>query len=91
MDAIRAKIPIRDGSPATRKEHVNHYIGTLDDRELARMLAILRLGDADDLEETLQKCKNIEVEKLTPVWGRINFDSVLRHRRSKRQRSRPGL
>jgi hypothetical protein len=36
--AIRAKIPFRDGSAATRKEHVNHYIGTLDDRDLARIL-----------------------------------------------------
>ena len=47
---IREKIPIRYGSPTTRKEHVNHYIGTLDDRDLARMLTMLRLGDADDLE-----------------------------------------
>ena len=52
--AFRANIPIRDGSPATRKEHVNHYIGTLEDRDLARKLTMLRLGDADDLEETLQ-------------------------------------
>ena len=50
VTAIRAKIPIRDGSPATRKEHVNHYIGTLGDRDLARMLTMLRLGDSDDLE-----------------------------------------
>ena len=47
--AIRVKIQIRDGSPATRKEHDNHYIATLDDRNLARMLTMLRLGDADDL------------------------------------------
>ena len=58
--AIRAKIPIRDGSPATRKDHVNHYIGTLDDRDMARMLTMLRLGDADDLEETLQECNNMK-------------------------------
>ena len=49
MAAIRAKVPIQDGSAAARKEHVNHYIGTLDDRDLARMLTMLRLGDADDL------------------------------------------
>ena len=85
--AIRAKIPIRDGSPATRKEHVNHYIGTLDDRVLARMLTILRLGDADDLEK---RCKNVrtwKLEKLTPLWDRANFDSVLRHRRFKFQQN----
>ena len=49
VDAIRLKIPIRDGSLAIRKEHVNHYIGTLDDRDLARMLTMLRFGDADNL------------------------------------------
>ena len=58
---IREKIPIRDMSSAIRKEHVNPYIGTLDDCDLARMLTILRLGYADDLEETLQKCKNMEI------------------------------
>ena len=58
---IREKIPIRDVLSAIRKEHVNPYIGTLDDCDLARMLTILRLGYADDLEETLQKCKNMEI------------------------------
>ena len=48
--AIQAKILRRDGPSEIRKEHVNHYIGTLNDRDLAIMLTILRLGDADDLE-----------------------------------------
>ena len=73
MAAIRAKIPIRDGSPATRKEHVNHCIGTLDDRDLARMLTMLRLGDADDLEETLQKCENMEVREAHASMGSSKF------------------
>ena len=59
--AIRAKIPMRDGTSPIRKEHVSHYIGTLDDRDLARMLAMLHLGDSDDLEETLRECENMEV------------------------------
>ena len=59
--AIRAKIPMRDGPSLIRKEHVSHYIGTLDDRDLTRMLAMLRLGDSDDLEETLRECENMEV------------------------------
>ena len=50
VDAIRTKIPIRDASLAIRKEHVNYYVGTLDDRVLSRMLTMLRLVDADDLE-----------------------------------------
>lgn len=48
---------------ATRKEYVNQYIGTLDDRNTARMLTRLRLRDADDHEETLQECENIEVRE----------------------------
>ena len=51
--AIRAKIRILYVSPATREEYVNHYIGTLDDRDVVRMLTMLRLRDTDDLEKTL--------------------------------------
>ena len=71
--AIRAKIPIRDGSPATRKEHMNHYIGTLDDRDRARMFTMLRLRDADDLEETLQEFENMEVREAHASMGSSKF------------------
>ena len=71
--AIRAKILIRDGSPTTRKENMNHYIGTLDDRYLARMLTVLRLGDADDLEETLNGCENTEVREAHASMGSGKF------------------
>ena len=85
--AIRAKIPIRDGSPAIRKEHVNHYINTRDDRDLARMLTMLRL----EMQMIWKKrCKNVRTwkfEKLTPLWARANFDSVLRYRRPKCQQN----
>ena len=88
--AIRAS-PIRDGSSAIRKEPVNYYIGTLDDRDLSRMLKILLLEDADDLEETLKECENIDVrESYAPMKFKF-FDSVLRHRRPICQRKRPGL
>ena len=33
--AIRSKIPIRGGTSDIRKEHVDHYIGTEDGRDLA--------------------------------------------------------
>ena len=45
--AIRAKIAIREGEPAARREHVEHFIDTLDDRDLAKQLTLLRLDDAD--------------------------------------------
>ena len=51
--AIRAKIPIREGSPSALYEHVEHFIDTLKDRDLANQLMVLRLIDADDMEETL--------------------------------------
>ena len=71
--ALRAKISIQYGSPTTRKEHVNYYIGTLDDRDLARMLTMLRLGDSDDLEETLQECENMEAREAHASMGSSKF------------------
>ena len=56
-----AKIPVKDGSSTARREHVKHYIHTLDDRDFAKQLTLLRLGDADELEETLmalQRARN---------------------------------
>ena len=89
--AIRAKIPIRDGSPATLKEHVNHYIGTLEDRDLARMLTIYALEMQTILKKHFKNANTWKSENLTHQWGRANFDSVFRHRRPKFQRNRPGL
>ena len=37
------------------------------------MLTILRLGDADDLEETLQECENIEVREAHAPMGSNKF------------------
>jgi hypothetical protein len=51
---MRAKLPIKDGSPTARREHVEHFIETLDDRDLADQLALLRLADAETLEGTLR-------------------------------------
>ncbi|OWY91878.1 hypothetical protein PHMEG_00039353, partial [Phytophthora megakarya] len=51
---LRAKFQVKDGPLATRREHVEHFIETLDDRDLADQLALLRLTDAEDLEETLR-------------------------------------
>ncbi|POM68452.1 Hypothetical protein PHPALM_15391 [Phytophthora palmivora] len=51
---MRAKLQIKDGPGATRREHVEHFIETLDDRDLADQLALLGLADAEILEETLR-------------------------------------
>ena len=64
---------MRDRPSAIRKGHVNHYIGTLDDRDPATMLTILRFEDADDLEETLQECENMEVREAHASMGSNKF------------------
>ncbi|POM63045.1 hypothetical protein PHPALM_27726, partial [Phytophthora palmivora] len=51
---LRAKLKIKDGNAKDRREHVDHYIETLEDQDLADRLTLLRLSDADDLEEVLR-------------------------------------
>ncbi|KAE9263981.1 hypothetical protein PR003_g32959, partial [Phytophthora rubi] len=52
--ALRAKLKIKDGDSKTRREHVEHFIETLGDPDLADELTLLRLNDVDDLEEVLR-------------------------------------
>ncbi|OWY96112.1 LOW QUALITY PROTEIN: hypothetical protein PHMEG_00033709, partial [Phytophthora megakarya] len=51
---LRARLKIKDGSAKDRREHADHYIETLENQELAERLTLLRLTDADDLEEVLR-------------------------------------
>ncbi|GMF36341.1 unnamed protein product [Phytophthora fragariaefolia] len=51
---LRTRLQIKDGPPDVRREHVEHFIETLDDRDLADQLALLRIPDADTLEEVLR-------------------------------------
>ena len=71
--AIRAKISIREGTPATRREHVEHFIETLDDRDLAKQLTLLRLDDADDMEETLRAYQRMELRQGKASMGSNKF------------------
>ena len=48
---------------------MNHKIGSLDDHDLARMLIMLRLGDADDPKETLQEYENMEGREIHAFMG----------------------
>ena len=52
--AKKAKTRIRDGPSDVHCKHVENYIGTLDDRDLAKQLNLLRLRDADRMEEKLR-------------------------------------
>lgn len=71
--AIRAKIDIREGKLATRREHVEHFISTLDDRDLAKQLTLLRLTDADGMEETLRAYERMEARQKKAPMGSSKF------------------
>ncbi|KAE9357450.1 hypothetical protein PR003_g1776 [Phytophthora rubi] len=51
---VRARLKAKDGGTKERKEHVDHFIEALGDPELADRLVLLRLSDADGLEEVLR-------------------------------------
>ncbi|ETI35939.1 hypothetical protein F443_17835 [Phytophthora nicotianae P1569] len=58
---LRAKLRVKSGSSDVRCEHVEYFIETLDDSDLADQLALLRISDDDALEEGLrarQRVKN---------------------------------
>uniref|UniRef100_A0AAV1TW70 Uncharacterized protein n=1 Tax=Peronospora matthiolae TaxID=2874970 RepID=A0AAV1TW70_9STRA len=44
---------VMTGLPAARKEHVNHFIDTLDDPDLSNQLLLLNVEDADAMQKTL--------------------------------------
>ncbi|POM65152.1 LOW QUALITY PROTEIN: Hypothetical protein PHPALM_19184 [Phytophthora palmivora] len=46
---LRAKLKINDSNAKDRRKHVDHYIETLEDQELADRLTLIRLYDAYDL------------------------------------------
>ena len=71
--AIRAKILIRYGTPVTRREHVEHFIETIDDRDLAIQLTLLRLNDADAMEETLRAYQRMEAQRGKTAMGSSKF------------------
>ena len=74
--AKHAKIAIREERMATsdtRREHVEHFIATLDDRDLAKQLTLLRLKDVEELEETLRACQRMESRQLKASTGSNKF------------------
>ena len=51
---MSAKESVKDGAPDARKEHVNHFIDTLDDPDLFDQLLLLNVVDTDAMQEILQ-------------------------------------
>ena len=70
---LRAKIPVKDGTQSVRREHVEHFIHTLDDRDLVRQLTMLRLSDADELEDTLRALQRSENQQRKASMGPNKF------------------
>ncbi|CAI5709105.1 unnamed protein product [Peronospora effusa] len=65
----RAKIKIKDGSPKVQKDHVDHYVLTVDDPELADKLTMLRLADVEEWEEVLTACQRTKARRGKMLFG----------------------
>ncbi|POM71784.1 Hypothetical protein PHPALM_11597 [Phytophthora palmivora] len=68
---LKANLQIKDGPSEVRREHVEHFIETLDDRALADHLALLRIPDADTLEEALRSRQRAKARQSKAVYGSI--------------------
>ncbi|POM70843.1 Hypothetical protein PHPALM_12666 [Phytophthora palmivora] len=68
---LRARLQIKDGPSEVRREHVEHFIETLDDRDLADHLALLRIPDTDTLEEALRSRQRAKARQSKAVYGSI--------------------
>ncbi|KAE9289081.1 hypothetical protein PR003_g25649 [Phytophthora rubi] len=70
---LRARLKVKDGNTKERKEHVDHFIKTLGDPELADRLTLLRLPEADDLEEVLRALDRANSRQKKSVAGSSRY------------------
>ncbi|OWZ16405.1 hypothetical protein PHMEG_0009813 [Phytophthora megakarya] len=70
---LRARLNIKDGSAKERSEHVDHYIETLEDQDLAERLTLLRLTDADALEEILRARDRAKNRQKKAAFGSSKY------------------
>ncbi|OWY98079.1 LOW QUALITY PROTEIN: hypothetical protein PHMEG_00031248 [Phytophthora megakarya] len=63
----------KDGNAKERREHVDHYIETLEDQDLAERLTLLRLTDADDLEEVLRARNRANNRQKKAAFGSSKY------------------
>ncbi|GMF16977.1 unnamed protein product [Phytophthora fragariaefolia] len=68
---LRTRLQIKDGPQEVKREHVEHFIETLDDRDLTDQLALLRIPDADILEEVLRSRQRAKSRQSKTVYGSI--------------------
>ncbi|POM57577.1 Hypothetical protein PHPALM_37889 [Phytophthora palmivora] len=73
------RLKVTGSGPASRPrmdlrkfdESVEHFIETIDDRDLADHLALLRIPDADTLEEALRSRQRAKARQSKVVYGSI--------------------
>ncbi|POM70406.1 Hypothetical protein PHPALM_13161 [Phytophthora palmivora] len=66
-------LKIKDGNAKDRRECVDHYIDTLEDQDLADRLTLLRLSDADDLEEVLRARERAKSRQKKAAFGSSKY------------------
>ncbi|GMF49729.1 unnamed protein product [Phytophthora fragariaefolia] len=66
---LRARLKIKDGIPKEKREHVDHFIETLGDQELADPLTLLQSPDADELEEVLRALDRAKNRQKKSAFG----------------------
>ncbi|KAG6591054.1 reverse transcriptase [Phytophthora cinnamomi] len=70
---LRARLKIKDGGPKEKREHVDHFIETLGDQDLADRLTLLRLPDADELEEVLRALDRAKNRMKKSAFGSSKY------------------
>ncbi|EGZ11003.1 hypothetical protein PHYSODRAFT_337767, partial [Phytophthora sojae] len=70
---LRARLKIKDGGSKEKREHVDHFIETLGDEDLADRLALLRQPDADELEEVLRALDRAKNRQKKSAYGSSKY------------------
>ncbi|POM60970.1 hypothetical protein PHPALM_30090, partial [Phytophthora palmivora] len=70
---LRAKLKVKDGNAKDRRKHVDHYIETLEDQDLADRLTLLQLADADDLEEVIRARERAKSRQKKATFGSSKY------------------
>ncbi|KAG6590560.1 reverse transcriptase [Phytophthora cinnamomi] len=70
---LRARLKIKDGGPKEKREHVDHFIETLGDQDLADRLTLLRLPDADEREEVLRALDRAKNRMKKSAFGSSKY------------------
>ncbi|KAG2875292.1 hypothetical protein PC114_g24810 [Phytophthora cactorum] len=68
-----AKLRVKSGSLDVRREHIEHFIKTLDDHVLVDQLIHLRIPDVDTLEEVLRARQREKTRQGRALFGSSTY------------------